>query len=209
MNKENLAKEKSGLATAGLVLGIIGISLSFIPILNNASFFLGILAVIFGIIPLLKKTSKGKAIAALVLGVLSIVITITLQNSWSKSIDDVSKSLDDVSNELDTMTGKNTEEVLKNIDVNIGNLETSVDEYGLIDSKLVVKVTNKYKEKKSFSITIEAISSDGSRIAENTVYANNLSSGQSQSFEIFTYINSEKFEAMKNAKFKIVEASIY
>ena len=59
MNQENNANKKSGLATAGLVLGIVGICLSFIPILNNASFFLGILALIFGIISLVKKTSKG------------------------------------------------------------------------------------------------------------------------------------------------------
>lgn len=83
MSKENIESKKSGLAKAGLVLGIIGICLSFIPILNNASFFLGVLAVVFGLIPLIKKASKGKAIAALILGVLSIVITLSLQSSWS------------------------------------------------------------------------------------------------------------------------------
>ena len=57
---EKVENKKSGLATAGLVLGIIGICLSFIPILNNASFFLGILAVIFGIIPLIKKQVREK-----------------------------------------------------------------------------------------------------------------------------------------------------
>ena len=49
MDKEKIETKKSGFATAGLVLGIIGICLSFIPILNNASFFLGVLAVIFGL----------------------------------------------------------------------------------------------------------------------------------------------------------------
>ena len=62
MDKEKIETKKSGFATAGLVLGIIGICLSFIPILNNASFFLGVLAVIFGLISLIKKASKGKAI---------------------------------------------------------------------------------------------------------------------------------------------------
>ena len=98
---ENIAVKKSGLATAGLVLGIIGICTSFIPIVNNASFILGILAFVFGLIPIIKKNAKGKAIAALILGVLSIVITISLQNSWSNA-------LDDLSNDLDTMTGENT-----------------------------------------------------------------------------------------------------
>lgn len=202
MDKEKIETKKSGFGTAGLVLGIIGICLSFIPILNNASFFLGVLAVIFGLISLIKKASKGKAIAALVLGILSVVITLSLQSSWSKALDDVSK-------DLDTATGNNTEDVLKKIDVNIGNFEGTTDEYGFVDSKLVVKVTNKDKEQQSYSITIEAVSSDGSRIDQDTIYVNDLGSNQSQDFEIFTYVDSGKLEAMKAATFKIVKASLY
>ena len=71
MNKDKIEPKKSGFGTCGLVLGIVGISLSFIPILNNASFFLGVLAIVFGIISLVKKASKGKAIAALILGIKS------------------------------------------------------------------------------------------------------------------------------------------
>ena len=41
--------QKSGLCTAGLVLGIVGMCTSFIPIINNLSFFLGVLAIIFRI----------------------------------------------------------------------------------------------------------------------------------------------------------------
>lgn len=202
MSKVNDRTKRSGLATAGLVLGIVGISLSFIPILNNASFFLGILAVIFGIITLVKKASKGKAIAALVLGILSIVITLSLQSSWSKSLDETSKKLDD-------MAGKNTAEVLKKVDVNIGSLEVVTDEYGYSDTKLIVKVTNKSGEKKSFDITIEAVGADGSRLNTDYIYANNLADGQSQSFELFTYISNDQLEAMKSATFKIVKASMY
>ena len=33
--------------------------------------------------------------------------------------------------------------------------------------------------------------------------------GQSQSFDIFTYVSSDKLNAMQNATFKIVEASMY
>ncbi len=202
MNKESNETKKSGLATAGLVLGIIGICLSFIPILNNASFFLGILSVIFGIIPLVKKASKGKAIAALILGILSVIITLSLQRSWSESLDEASK-------ELNNMTGENTEEVLKKAGVNIGTLEVVTDEYGYSETKLVVKVTNKSGKKKSFDITIEAVSADGSRIDQDTIYANDLGANQSQDFELFTYISADKIDAMKAATFKIVEASMY
>lgn len=194
--------EKSGLATAGLVLGIIGICTSFIPIINNASFVLGILSVIFGIISLVKKASKGKAIAALILGVLAVVITLSLQSSWSDS-------LDELSNDLDNMSGENTEEVLKNAEVNIGKFEVVTDEYGFTETKLTVKVTNKTDEKKSFVFEIEAVASDGSRIDVDYIYANDLAAGQSQSFDLFEYVEDEKLQDMKSATFKIIEASMY
>ena len=201
MNQENNTNKKSGLATAGLVLGIVGICLSFIPILNNASFFLGILALIFGIISLIKKTSKGKSIAGLVLGILSVIITLSLQSSWSNA-------LDDLSNDLDNISGDNTEEVLKYLDVNIGNFEVIEDTY-FNDTKLIVKVTNKTNEKKSFSITIEATSSDGTRIDTDYIYANDLLAGQSQNFDLFTYVSDSDLDEMKSAKFNVVEASMY
>jgi hypothetical protein len=82
-------KLKSGLATAGMVLGIIGIVLSFIPIINNFAFVLGILALIFGIVPLVKKRSLGKSITAIVLGALTIIITLVMQAAFSKALDEV------------------------------------------------------------------------------------------------------------------------
>lgn len=48
--KTNVVVEKNGLATAGMVLGIVGVCTSFIPIINNLSFIMGILAIIFGIL---------------------------------------------------------------------------------------------------------------------------------------------------------------
>ena len=188
-----MENKKSGLATAGLVLGIIGICLSFIPIINNAAFFLGVLAIIFGIIPLIKKKSKGKAISALILGILSIIITLSLQSSWAAS-------LDEISNDLDTMTGDNTEEVLKNLDINYGTFEIVTDEYGFTETKLTVTITNKTNERKSFNLDIEAVTTEGSRIEIDYIYATDLAAGQSQSFDIFEYIEDDKLEIMKSAR---------
>ena len=60
-------QEKTGFATAALVLGIIGIVLSFIPIINNAAFILGGLALIFAIVALAKRKGVKVAVVALVL----------------------------------------------------------------------------------------------------------------------------------------------
>ena len=195
--------KNSGFATAGLVLGIIGACTSFIPIINNLSFILGILAIIFGIVALIKKSGKGKVIASIILGIVAIAITLSAQKS-------VSDSLDNLSKDLDKVTGNSTEEVLANdAEVTLGSLEVTKGDYGITNTKLVVTVKNKTSEKKSYNFHIEALDSNGSRIGEDYVYANDLTAGQSQSFETFTYISSDKLDGMKNATFKIVEASAY
>ena len=194
--------QKSSLCTAGLVLGIIGICTSFIPIINNLSFVMGILAVTFGLVSI-KKANKGKMIATVILGILAIAITLNAQKV-------VSDSLDTLSEDLDTASGKNTEQVLANdLDVVFGNFEVTTDEYGFSNTKLTVKVTNKTNEIKSFSIQVEAVDASGNRINQDYVYANNLSAGQSQDFEIFQFVSSDQIEAMQNATFNIIEASAY
>lgn len=196
-------KKKSGFATAGLVLGIIGICTSFIPIVNNLSFVLGLIGAIFTIIALIKKASKGQAIVGIILCALAIVITINSQQALSDSLNEVSAN-------LDKATGASTEEVLSNdANVELGKFEVTKDSYGITDTKLTVKVTNKTTEKKSFSFHIEAVDASGTRINEDYVYANDLASGQSQSFDIFTLVTSDKINEMKNATFKIIEASMY
>lgn len=195
--------QKSGFATASLVLGIIGLCTSFIPFINNLSAILGLIAIIFGIVSLCKKASKGMAIAGIIISILTIVAVVNSQKALSDSLDTLSKG-------LDKATGSSTEEVLKNdADVVLGNFEVTKGQYGITNTKLTVKVTNKTSETKSFSIQVEAVDTTGARINQDYVYANNLGAGQEQDFEIFTYINSDKLEAMQNATFKIVEASIY
>lgn len=61
-----IPQSKSGMAIAGFVLGIIALLTSFLPIINNFSFFLAILGMIFGIVGMVgimkgKKSGKGLA----------------------------------------------------------------------------------------------------------------------------------------------------
>ena len=82
-------QKKSGLATAGLVLGIIGVVLAFIPIINFVSFILGALALIFGGIALVQKASKGKAVSAVILGVASIVLAGVMLAALGQAVNEV------------------------------------------------------------------------------------------------------------------------
>lgn len=198
--------KKSAFGTAGLVVGIIGICLSFVPVVNNAAFVLGVLAVVFGIVSLVKKASKGKAIAALILGVLAVAITLAMQASFSKTLDDATNELNQSLGEL---TGDQTASILeKNLDVTIGTFVVEKGEY--IDSyKLPVTLKNKGDERKSFSVEIEAIGADGIRIDTDTVYVDSLGAGQMQTENAFELITSEQAEQMKAATFQIAEVSMY
>lgn len=195
--------KKSGLATAGLVLGIIAICTSFIPIINNISFFIGIIAVIFGIISLVKKKGSGKAIAALILGIFAIIITLVIQDSFNKAIDDASK-------DFDKATGNNTEEVLKNdADVKLGNFKIKKDEYGIEDTKLTVTLTNKTSQTKSFSVKVEAKDSNGVRIDTDDAYFDTVAPGQTVTSDIFNLVETEKAKKLETANFQIIETSSY
>lgn len=194
-------KKKNGLATAGLVLGIIGICTSFIPVINNVSFILGLIGTIFGIVALIKKASKGQAIAGIILCILTIIITINSQKT-------LSDSLNTWSQDLDKAAGNSTEEVLKNdVDVQLGDFQVTKGTY-TTETVLKATVKNKTNDTKSFSIQVEAVDANGSRIANDYIYANNLNAGQSQEFKLFEYVESDKLNSMKNATFKIVEASM-
>lgn len=210
-------KKKSGLATAGLVLGIIGVCTSFMPLINNLSFVMGVLSVVFGLIAILKRASKGKAVASLILGVLAIVFTLQAQASLSKAMDeafstfeeDMNAAFEEFDNSMNTISGGKTDEILANsLDVAIGEFQVTDGEYW-DETKLEVKLTNKGNEKSSFSVKVEAVTSSGDRINTDYIYANDLNAGQSQTFDIFTFVASDDIDAMKNAEFKVLEVSMY
>ncbi len=89
----NIVKPKSGLAIAGLVLGIVAICVSFIPAVGMAAIFLAIVGLILSAIGIkgtgvnAAKCGRGMAIAGLVLCLVAAVISITQQAVCSAAID--------------------------------------------------------------------------------------------------------------------------
>lgn len=82
----------SGLAIAGMILGIVGVATSILPIINNLSFFIGIVGLILAVVGLVavnkgRKKGRGFAIAGLVLNVLTIVAVLASQAFYSAAID--------------------------------------------------------------------------------------------------------------------------
>lgn len=92
MPEQTTPKQSSGLAIAGLVLGIIAAVTSFLPIINNLSAILAVIGGIFAIIALVgalrgKHTAKGLSIAGVVLCVVSFVVVLGTQSAYKQALD--------------------------------------------------------------------------------------------------------------------------
>lgn len=199
----------SGLAMAGFVISIIALVLSPIPIINNLAFILAVLSLIFGIVA--RKSPKAKA--TIIMSVVAMVVVIAVQFIFVKAVDEVGKEINKATEELneslELSSGERSAQLLANdVSVDLGEFSVQEGEF-TNDTSLPVKVTNRNAERKSYSILIEAVDASGARIAEDTVYANDLGSGQSQDFKAFEFVTSDKLEDMKSAQFRLVEVSQY
>lgn len=85
-------KAGNGLATAGFVLGLLGLLGSFIPVLNVGGMVLGVIGAILAAVGLTraKRTGSGKglALSGLVLGVLALVVGIVVNVAFANAVDD-------------------------------------------------------------------------------------------------------------------------
>lgn len=196
-------------AVIGLVIAIIALLIAAIPIVNNFAFVLAIVALILGIVGY-SSTKKGKAkgrkmsIVSIVLAVLAGAVVLMSQAFYGNVLDEASEKLDE---SVETMTGERTEELLENeVDVELGEFQVTEEEF-TTETQLPVTVTNKAEETYSFTIQIEAVNEDGSRITDDSIYVNNLGANQTQEFKAFEFIRSDTVDDMQDATFEIVSVS--
>lgn len=203
-------KPRFGFAIAALVLGIVAAATSFMPIINNASFFIALIGLILAIVAIVgirkgKNSGKGLAVAGLVLSIVAGLLVLGTQAFYSAVLDE---AVDQSTQQLNKMTGDATDDILGvDVEVTIGDYSINKDQYGLVKSDLPVTVKNLLNEPASFWINVEAVDANGSRINDDTVIVNDLGAGQSTKLEAFAFVNSDDYEAMKNASFNIISVS--
>lgn len=92
MEKSN---EKKVLAIIALVFAILGIVLSWVPILNNVGMIFAVIGLILGAIALLRnrKAKKTISLIATILSVIAMVIVLATQSLYGKAIDNAGKSV--------------------------------------------------------------------------------------------------------------------
>jgi hypothetical protein len=93
---QTITRPSNGLGTAGFVVGLIGLVLSFVPLIGVVAWPLVILGIVFSAIGISKAskgraTNKGLAIAGLVVSVIGLVICILWVAVWNKAAEDVEK----------------------------------------------------------------------------------------------------------------------
>ncbi len=158
----NTYREKSGLATAAMVLGIIAIAGAWIPLLNVVSISLGILALALGIAPLIKKRNLGKAITGVVLGVITIIIFVAMYSgaSTNESVSvDTSQNSSQQATETKTTYAINEAIAFDNKEVTVTGVErnwSSGNQYITPDSgkeyvKIEVTIKNNSKNQISYN----------------------------------------------------------
>lgn len=203
-------KPRPGFAIAALVLGIVAAATSFMPIINNASFFIALIGLILAIVAIAgirkgKNSGKGLAVAGLVLSIVAGLLVLGTQAFYSAVLDE---AVDQSTQQLNKMTGDATDDILGvDVEVTIGDYSINKDQYGLVKSNLPVTVKNLLNEPASFWINVEAVDANGSRINDDTVIVNDLGAGQSTKLEAFAFVSSDDYEAMKNASFNIISVS--
>jgi hypothetical protein len=81
----------NGLATAGFILGLLGLLGSWIPVLNILGIILGLLGVVLAGVGLAKarkaNAGKGLAIAGIVLGALAVIFAILINAVFVSAVD--------------------------------------------------------------------------------------------------------------------------
>jgi len=219
------ASSTSTLAIVGFVLAILGFLGSWIPFLNLFAVVLGIAGVVLGFVGLSQvkrgRTGKGFSIAAIALGVASVLVTIAIwvvvvvaannaSSQYEQAIVDLEQETSEWDEELDRMSGEATEEILANdLGVEFGAFEGEPDEYGWVESTLPLTLTNTSDEPLTFDLDVDAIAADGTVIESDFAYTDELAPGESETVEVFTYIDEENLEAMRTATFEVTRASAY
>jgi hypothetical protein len=211
----------NGLATAGLVLGIIAVVFSFIPLVNVIVWPLAILGLIFGAIGLAKsgKIGKGKgaSITALVTSLVSVVMFFLMNAVFFTAVDEAVK---ETQNELDksydsakvdddgsSKSGKGTDgnPVLK--DFKVSKCDVATSEWGSKELALHIDYTNNGERRYSYFLEGEVLA-DGKKISDFLSTAENLAPGQTFKDEDAGFlVSSDKLEGAKKLECKVIEAN--
>ncbi len=142
---------KSAMAIAGLVLGIIALLTSFIPIINNISFFLALLGLIFSIVGLISCKRKTRSGLGLAICLISGAVVFGTQSFYSSAIKEATSSSvsSTSSSNASSLSSENSKYA-----VSIDSCETASDYQGNDAAVVTYTFTNNSDKATSFTVAI-------------------------------------------------------
>lgn len=157
-----------------------------------------------------KSAGKGaligfitKFVLSIIFSILFIVLTPSIFSKISNGIESNVPAIGDIYSDEDT------KQILeKYVDVSFGEFCVNDDKY-LTETSLNINVKNKAEKRYTYFITIEAVDENGTRIDTDTIYADKLNAGQQINLTAFEYVDEDKIEQFKNAKFKVLDIKKY
>lgn len=94
--QQTAAKPSNGLGLTGFILGLVGLLLSFVPLIGVVAWPLVILGIIFSAIGIAKAskgraTNKGLSITGLVVSVIGLVVCIVWAVAFNQAVDEINE----------------------------------------------------------------------------------------------------------------------
>lgn len=172
----------NGLATAALVLGIIGTVLAIIPILGILGAVVGgvgLVLAVFGLLASRKHgVGKGKAIAGLVLGVASLVLFMMVTAATFFAVDTAVKEFDkEMENRMDTSSATDISDKDELRDATLGKVV--VGQFDTVEVK--VTLTNSSDNRSDYMATVVFESPDGkTQYGTGALFVEGLEPGQTK-----------------------------
>lgn len=183
------AKGTSGMAIAGLVLGILAAVSSWIPIVNNLSFILGAIGLILSIVGVVgtvrgKRAGKGLAIAALVINLVACGIVLAMQSAMSAAIDDATSgmvSTENVSVQPEDAAADAPAPTVDDPAYAITDVQMTGDDYSVTISGTFTN--NSDAEVSYVQVSYRLLDAEGAQIGTAYANTNNLPAGGTWKFE--------------------------
>lgn len=150
MTYQTATKPSNGLGLAGFVVGLVGLVLSFIPLIGVVAWPLVILGIVFSAVGIAKAskgraTNKGLAITGLVVSIVGLAVCVLWAVVWNQAVEEVEEEAARESVIVYEVTGDAT-----NVDVTyttIGDTAETKDEtVATLPWKKEVKTTGLVKE---------------------------------------------------------------
>jgi len=176
----------NGLATAALVLGIIGTVLSFIPLIGGFGAFIGGVGLALAIAGFLvagkRGVGKGKSIAGLVLGLASIIIFFAVTAATVAAVDGAVKDFNkQVKAQTDSSAATDVSDAKELKDAELGTVKKDQFDTITID----VTLTNNSSKTSDYMGTVVFESPNGkTQYGDGALFVENLNPGQTKTSEV-------------------------